>query len=476
MRRVAISLGQALLLSFLTAVLIVERVYDEPLFTKLQNRLHVADNSTSIESNPSIASSPVFTSPLPTAAELGYMTTAVTGSAEDTSQPDIQLPPAEQSLPKEPQYDCNDKSENSELNGKVQEHLQSILNSSVEGVPRLDCQPFNTKRYSGLGRLPTSTKKRRYIFAMDLYQSAHVIPQLLGSVVDVIRLLGPEFCVVSIVEGRSTDGTFEILKSLGSEMEKLGVAYYLSCNEYNPNGEGMDRISTLAELRNQALRPLIQQPGFFDFTTTIIFLNDIAPCAEDILELIHQRILLKADMTCAMDWVNLDDGGTFYDAWIGRQINGDLFFEVPQSTSWDFSKNLFWNHEESRVRYLLGNPVQVFSCWNGAVAITAKPFLEGQIQFRTEREGECHLGEPVHLAKDLWRLGYGKIAVLPSVNVGYNVDDSAGAKKSHGSVSLWTEKESPQANKILWLEKPPGQIKCLGSWDRPSWEPWDPTV
>jgi alpha-1,3-mannosyltransferase len=50
---------------------------------------------------------------------------------------------------------------------------------------------------------------------------------------------------------------------------------------------------------------------------------------EDILELIHQRLLQKADMTCAMDWIY--GGATFYDVWVSRAMNGDQFFEVPQS-------------------------------------------------------------------------------------------------------------------------------------------------
>jgi alpha-1,3-mannosyltransferase len=311
---------------------------------------------------------------------------------------------------------------------------------------------------------------------MNLHQSAHILPQLFGAIVEAVTVLGPELCAISVVEGRSTDGTFEILKSLVKEMEHLGASYFLSCNDLQPGGEGAERISALAELRNMALRPLTKHPELFDRSTAVIFLNDIAPCAEDILELVLQRELLRADMTCGMDWYNLDDGegGTFYDSWIGRQMNGETFFEVPQTTSWDFSKNLFWNHETSKSRYAHGQPLQVFSCWNGAAVISARPFMDGRLRFRAEAKGECHLGEPVHLAKDLWRLGYGRIAVIPSVNVGYSVDDTRIAKDMHGSVSSVVEKESAQQNRIVWEEKPPGQIKCLEEeWHRPSWEPFD---
>ncbi|KAK4938238.1 hypothetical protein LTR10_021311 [Elasticomyces elasticus] len=320
-----------------------------------------------------------------------------------------------------------------QANRYVQEIMNSSTNSSVGDMPRLKCPIINVERYSHLAVGAIAPGKPRYFFAMNLFQSVAIMPQLLASTVEVMRFLGPELCALSIVEGRSTDGTFEILQKLAAEMESLGVQYSLSCNERNPWGGETDRISALAELRNQALAPLTHHPGRYDISTTIIFLNDVAPCADDILELVHQRSVLEADMTCAMDWIN--DGVAFYDAWIARQLNGELFFEVPQSGSWEFSKNLFWNHQESRTRYKDGKAVQVFSCWNGAVALNAQPFMEGKIDFRSAREGECYFGEPTLLAKDLWKLGNGRIAIIPKVNLGYSVEVSAKAKKLHGWVS-----------------------------------------
>ncbi len=96
--------------------------------------------------------------------------------------------------------------------------------------------------------------------------------------------------------------------------------------------------------------------------------------------------------------------------------------------------------------------------------------MDGMLHFRTEVGSECHLGEPVHLAKDLWRLGYGRIALIPSVNVGYSTEDSRIAKEAHG----WVSSSPPELSRIDWQEKPPGQIKCLeAEWHRPSWESFD---
>ncbi|KIW89614.1 uncharacterized protein Z519_09770 [Cladophialophora bantiana CBS 173.52] len=479
MRKLAASLGQTFLLLTLLVLLIFQQLHKQPLIDKQQDGLRLATNGLNqthtafgILNEPHLLppSSVSFISMLPSITPA-----PIQSETQHLHQPTptISRAATEVQAPQVLQIDCEGRETDRDSFTKAGDYVHSVMNGSDGYLPRLECPPLNASRYHGLSDRTTSGQKPRFFFATNLHQSAHIIPQLLGAIIEVIRFLGPEVCVVSVVEGRSTDGTFEILKSLAKEMEHLGVSYFLSCSELQPGGEGMERISTLAELRNRALWPLTQHAHLYDPSTTIIFLNDIAPCAEDLLELIHQQMVLKADMTCGMDWYNLDDGGTFYDSWIGRQMNGETFFEVPQSTSWDFSKNLFWNHETSKSRYSLGQPVQVFSCWNGAVALSAEPFLEGKIWFRTEVAEECHLGEPVHLAKDLWKLGHGKIAVIPSVNVGYSVDDSRKAKEAHGSVSYVATKESIQLSRIDWQRKPPGQIKCLGTWDHPSWEPFE---
>lgn len=523
MRRAVVSLTQALGLILLTLCLVftTRRVYEQPFFTSLPNDIQqheapnilpsstapdgfpvasdVAASQVDLQSAPSAASeeSPASeTSGLETVTSNGMAATnTIIGSASDS--PDTRTPDSDKTAaissssvtatgaaiaPHIPVIECPEKEGSEDLFAQAEAYVRAIMNSSQGDMPRLECPAINLERYSHLVLGGPVPQKPRYFFAINLFQSVGIIPQLLASTVEAIRFLGPENCALSIVEGRSTDGTFEILKVLAQEMEALGVRYFLSCNERNPWGGETDRISALAQLRNQALSPLTKHPGRYDISTTIIFLNDIAPCTEDILELVHQRSVLKADMTCAMDWIN--DGECFYDSWIARQINGELFFEVPQSGSWEFSKNLFWNHEESRTRYAEGKPVQVFSCWNGAVALTAQPFLEGKLDFRAGREGECYFGEPVHLAKDMWRMGHGRIAIIPKVNVGYSVEASAKAKKLHGWVSKSSGADSGQifdpteTYGIEWQERPPAQIHCatIGTeptWKHGYWVPWN---
>jgi alpha-1,3-mannosyltransferase len=360
-----------------------------------------------------------------------------------------------------------------ELFDKAARYVQAIMSPENVDFARLACPAPTSDRYDYL-KVPASnlSKKPKYFFALDLYQSAHILPRLLGSVVEAIRFLGPQSCVLSVLEGRSTDGTFEILTSLEAEMDKLGVKFILQTSDINPlAGEGTDRIKALADLRNEALTPLYNAPTKYDVDTTVIFINDVALCTEDILELVHQRAYQKADMTCAMDWIN--DASNFYDVWISRQMNGDLFFEIAQNAGWEYSQNLLWNDPESRDRLDHGRPFQVFACWNGATVFTARPLMQQKVRFRSNREGECYLGEPVHFCKDLWKEGYGKIAVVPSVNVGYSDEQSMKVKEWHGRVSAWAEKEDPQKDLIEWDLTPPKHIKCVTSYQHPSWERWN---
>jgi len=224
------------------------------------------------------------------------------------------------------------------------------------------------------------------------------------------------------------------------------------------------------------LDPLVRQPQLYHPDTTVIFLNDVSICTDDILELIYQKVHQQADMTCAMDWV--DSGDTFYDSWICRGMTGDMFIEIPQSGSFDFKGNLFWNDPKTRARLDAKLPFQVYSCWNGGAVFTAKPLLQHGVAFRASYKDECYMGEPTLLCKDFWTLGHGRIAVVPSVNIGYNDDESRGTKKKYGYASeiilrtadffgLWNYET------IQWQDSPPELVKCEPDWQHPSWVQWD---
>jgi len=124
---------------------------------------------------------------------------------------------------------------------------------------------------------------------------------------------------------------------------------------------------------------------------------------------------------------------TEYTYFLG--MTGDLFFNIPEDGSWDNAWNLFYNDPKSQARWSTSKPFQVFSCWNGITAFTAKPLMEKKIKFRTHKEGECFQGEPKLFAKDMWFNGYGKIAVVPSVNVEYSDEGTKKLRALKGSTS-----------------------------------------
>lgn len=248
-----------------------------------------------------------------------------------------------------------------ELHQKVGKYVNAIFGPNDTSTDRLSCPQFNADRYAHL-RVPAGQHLKKYFFALNLRQCADLLPRLMGSIVEAMQFLGPQNIVLSIVEGNSDDGTLEILSALKTDLVDLGVRYYLRRDGLNPLG-GDDRIGNLALLRSMAVEPLrnsrnasalaLELPGAdlnFDDDAVVVFLNDVAACPEDIrkfcpycctrsakppcqpqarepltniiittVELLHQRIVQEADMTCAMDWYHPggpDGASLFYDVWI----------------------------------------------------------------------------------------------------------------------------------------------------------------
>lgn len=364
---------------------------------------------------------------------------------------------------------------------RVADNIRSIMSPNDTTLPRLSCFPPNTDRYSHLRTSPVTrldsplTPLPKYFFALDLSNSAPSIPRLFGTIVQVMKFLGPQNCALSIVEGRSADGTAEILAALDKPLKDLGVPLYnLSHSDLSPKYGILDRIEALSQLRNQALEPLTSNPSAFASDALILFLNDITVCPDDLLELVHQHVIQDADMVCALDWIN--DGDVVYDAWVGRGMTGDLFFEVPLGGNWNYAKNLFWNDPTSRERADKRLPLQVYSCWHGVAVIKSQPFTRAVDPIRFRRNnieaGECYMAEPTILCRDLWRNGYGKIAVVPSVAVGYESEPGGTThmKELRGTVRANVEGKSAEDERIAWDRTPPGKVKCVeDNWSKVFW-------
>ncbi|KAL7795835.1 alpha-1,3-mannosyltransferase CMT1 [Trichoderma ceciliae] len=314
----------------------------------------------------------------------------------------------------------------------------------------------------------------RYFFALDLRNCVRLLPRLIGSIVQVIQFLGPHSCALSIVEGDSPDGTGDVLAALRPSLETLGATYFYNSSTVH-SAEG-NRIAKLAELRNMPLEPIFQKAISLTEDASIIFLNDVAACPEDILELILQKKTLNADMTCAMDWTYGGDEPTFYDVWIARGINGDSFFHIPPSGNWGEALNLFWNAPDTKSRFDLLRPFQVFACWNGATVFSAQPILEG-LHFRInyDQTGECFQGEPVLFCKDMWWRGYGKIAVVPSVNLEYSNENGRRIKELKGFASDIVAHQDPRDDLIDWVG-PPDNVRCMPTWQDQFFQRWNKSL
>ncbi|OAQ59260.1 glycosyltransferase family 69 protein [Pochonia chlamydosporia 170] len=356
--------------------------------------------------------------------------------------------------------------------GNVTSYIGAIFDQKKTHLPKLNCLNSDFKRYEHL-KISATSSKTPYFFALNLRENLAVLPRLLGSIVEVIQFLGPSNCALSIVEGNSPDGTGDVLAALQAHLDKGLRTHIVLGNKINPL-EGL-RFAKLAELRNLALKPILEEPERYS-DSTVIFVNDVVICPDDILELIHQRVHLAADMTCAMDWVYGSAVPTFYDVYIARGINGDLFFDVPPDVSWSKATNLFWNDPESKERFNSNRPVQVFACWNGAVAFTANPVATKQVTFRAAREntGECYNGEPEIFCKDLWFHGYGKIAVVPYIHLAYTNEAGKRIKDEKGYTSKVVKRLTSE-DAMQW-KPPPEKVKCMPSFDRQSWQVWNETL
>ncbi|KAL9011646.1 MAG: hypothetical protein Q9173_003524 [Seirophora scorigena] len=374
-----------------------------------------------------------------------------------------------------------------------QPNLQTLLASEThDSPPQLQCRAPSEERYAHLRSF--ATRKPRFFFALDLYQAAGILPRLLASILESVKFLGPESCFLSIVQGSSTDGTSEMLQTLRKDAAALGLDFSLVRSDMDSRNASTDRIETLSALRNLALAPLVGNASRFSAAeTTILFLNDISACPADMLELLHQRRVQGADMACPMDF---SDDSLFYDVWVARSMTGDLFFNIPRSGLWSHARDLLWDDPARKRRLRARRPFQAFACWNGMAALGATPFLERGLRFRRSRPGECYMGEPTLLCKDLWREGFGKVLVVPSVWVAYSREASIKVKQEEGFVEeniegggrrrrrddMGAEDEEGGDNDnndgeglqelVEWEDEPPPRIKCpIPSYADPQWVP-----
>ncbi|KAJ7628361.1 capsular associated protein [Roridomyces roridus] len=264
---------------------------------------------------------------------------------------------------------------------------------------------------------PAYGAEHKYFFAINLYNSFDVIPDLFATLFRVAAVLGYHNVYVSIYENGSTDQTKALLRIFGALTRSVGMRVTISSST-RTRGAFNHRIEYLAEVRNTAFVPLHElrdaENEYFD---TIVFMNDILPCVDDLLELIWQSRTNNAGITCAADYMYHEEIGSpvFYDNWVARDINGTALENAPFES--------IFHHGPSNDRFRRHLPIQVQSCWNGIAVLDPAPFYSPpHVRFRMAdiAEGECSASECSLICNDYWDAGYGRIMMVPRVKLAYD--------------------------------------------------------
>jgi alpha-1,3-mannosyltransferase len=165
-----------------------------------------------------------------------------------------------------------------------------------------------TRRQRVINSLQSNNgQSHKYFFAINLYNSFDVIPDIFSALFRVASVLGFNNVFISIYENGSKDQTKVLLNIFDALMRSVGIRTVIRTSQ-RTRGAFNHRIEYLAEVRNAALVPLHElrdrQGEFFD---TVVFMNDVLPCVDDVLELIWQSRRQNAGVTCAADYMFHDE-------------------------------------------------------------------------------------------------------------------------------------------------------------------------
>ncbi|KAF9274592.1 capsular associated protein [Mortierella alpina] len=315
-------------------------------------------------------------------------------------------------------------------------HLLSFLSNNLEcdlhsqGSDVSDPTPAATRQWS----------TEKYLIAMVVKDSETILPDLLTRVMETISILGPEHCHLSIVNHVSADNTQTVLdlfiaflesynqgaflEPVADGKQRLGVTEQmpktsrrqghisytirtLSANDTSSENAATIKNLALEPLLNpaattlsatysgsvkinsdssvQAIDPKAQEKPRFD---SVILLEPVVTCAEDILELVFQSRLQNADLTCGMD-LRLE----------GKASDSKLLPGIKREEAYDNSatrdilghrphsdvdhRDVFSTDPETQTRFEKRLPFQVQSCWSSAVVLRLSPVVVSALPFST---------------------------------------------------------------------------------------------
>ncbi len=76
----------------------------------------------------------------------------------------------------------------------------------------------------------------------------------------------------------------------------------------------------------------------------------------------------------------------------------------------------------------------------------------------------------------MWFHGYGKIVVIPSINLEYSNDRGRDIKMLKGYTSRWVAPDSSADETISGQHEPPEGVMCMPSYDNQYFQPWNETL
>eukprot|EP00834_Sanchytrium_tribonematis_P008036 NODE_838_length_3589_cov_0.826074.p1 type:complete len:388 gc:universal NODE_838_length_3589_cov_0.826074:2615-1452(-) len=275
------------------------------------------------------------------------------------------------------------------------------------------CLPIST-RYDLL-------KNRRVYIALNLHNNEDVIPHLFMNIFQLIYHFGVNSTFLSIYESGSVDKSKRYIRRFSRHLRMMHAKFHIKTGNITLTPQ-IHRIDYLVRIRNRAMKPFYRQSSHNITYESILFLNDVYSCPNELLELEYQRLLNTADLVGAMDYVlNYMKYPILYDTWVSRDMNG---LEMRSITFDHIYKDL---KTEKRVSLQL--PFQVSCAWNGAVSLSPTPFMNG-IHFRRgintnktmKMPGECASSECSTLCVDFIKNGFNKMLMVPRSKVTYTWD------------------------------------------------------
>ncbi|OLY81342.1 Alpha-1,3-mannosyltransferase CMT1 [Smittium mucronatum] len=296
--------------------------------------------------------------------------------------------------------------------------------------------------------------RKKYFFAINLYNNEEVIPYMIQELMLLFKFFGVENIFLSLYENGSKDNTKKLLRDFSEYLKTFDIKHDFVLEDGSRPKE-FHRIEYLAKVRNRALDPLEKEKKKGRVYDKIIFMNDIFFCRNDILELVYQSDFQGSDLTCPLDFFSEPDWENkliFRDTWVARDIEGSRFRQLFRELS---------DHPETKLRNDQKLPFQVQCSWNGVAVLNPKPFYDKDpLRFRRSHvgTGECSASECSLLCNDLWNRGFRRFVAVPEIMVSYRHRDAVYVDINYDKI-LSTNRTLVE--KIKYIDGP-SKIFCVG--------------